>query len=123
VSQEPAQRIRVTGPTRRHTAATRTREIDAGTRVGAIYMRSLLREQLRLALRVLAALFATVGSLPLLFHLFPGLAGVHVLGVPLSWLLLGVLVYPLFLVLGWRYIRRAEDNERDFTDLIQEIER
>jgi hypothetical protein len=123
VNQDPAERVRVTGPTRRRTAATRTREIDAGTRVGAIYMGSLLREQLRLALRVIATLFATVGSLPLLFHLFPGLTDVHVRGVPLSWLLLGVLVYPLFLVLGWRYIRRAEDNERDFTDLIQEIER
>jgi len=123
VNQDPAERVRVTGPTRRRTAATRTREIDAGTRVGAIYMRSLLREQLRLALRVIATLFATVGSLPLLFHLFPGLAGVHVLGLPLAWLLLGVLVYPLFLVLGWLYIRRAEDNERDFTDLVQEIER
>ncbi|MGH3307712.1 MAG: hypothetical protein ACRDOX_08465 [Nocardioides sp.] len=123
MNQDPAERVRVTGPTRRRTAANRTREIDAGTRVGAIYMGSLMREQLRLALRVIATLFATVGSLPLLFHLFPSLAGVHVLGIPLSWLLLGVLVYPFFLVLGWRYIRRAEDNERDFTDLIQEIER
>ena len=86
-------------------------------------MGSLLREQLRLALRVLAILFGTVGAIPLLFHLAPGLAGVHVLGIPLAWLLLGVLVYPFLLVLGWRYIRRAEDNERDFTDLVQEIER
>jgi hypothetical protein len=123
VSRDPAERVRITGPIRRRPAATRTREIDAGTRVGAIYMRSLLREQLRLALRVLAILLATVGSLPFLFYLWPGLASVHVLGVPLSWLLLGVLVYPLLLVLGWRYIRRAEDNERDFTDLIQEIEK
>jgi hypothetical protein len=123
VSQEPAQRIRVTGPTRRRTAATRTREIDAGTRVGAIYMRSLLREQLRLALRVLATLFATVGALPLVFYLWPGLAEVRMLGVPLSWLLLGVLVYPWFLILGWRYIRQAEDNEHDFTDLIEEMKR
>jgi hypothetical protein len=123
VNQEPVERVRVTGPTRRRTAATRSREIDAGTRVGAIYMGSLLREQLRLALRVLAILFGTVGAIPLLFHLAPGLAGVHVLGVPLAWLLLGVLVYPFLLVLGWRYIRRAEDNERDFTDLVQEIER
>jgi hypothetical protein len=123
VSRDPAERVRITGPTRRRPAATRTREIDAGTRVGAIYMRSLLREQLRLALRVLAILLATVGSLPFLFYLWPGLAAVHVLGVPLSWLLLGVLVYPLLLVLGWGYIRRAEDNERDFTDLIQEIEK
>jgi hypothetical protein len=123
VNPDPVDRIRVTGPTRRSTTATRTREIDAGTRVGAIYMRSLLREQLRLALRVLAVLFGAVGAIPLVFHLAPGLAGVHVLGVPLAWLLLGVLVYPFLLVLGWRYIRRAEDNERDFTDLVEEIER
>jgi hypothetical protein len=123
VNPDPVERVRVTGPTRRRTTATRTREIDAGTRVGAIYMRSLLREQLRLALRVLAALFGAVGAIPLVFHLAPGLAGVHVLGVPLAWLLLGVLVYPFLLVLGWRYIRRAEDNERDFTDLVEEIER
>ncbi len=123
MSQGPPERVRVTGPTRRRTTATRTREIDAGTRVGAIYMGSLLREQLRLALRVIATLFATVGSLPLLFHLAPGLSRVHILGVPLAWLLLGVLVYPLLFFLGWRYIRRAEDNERDFTDLVQEVER
>jgi hypothetical protein len=123
VSQDPAERVRVTGPTRRRTAATRSREIDAGTRVGAIYMGSLLREQLRLALRVIATLFATVGSLPLLFYLAPGLSGVRVLGLPLAWLLLGVLVHPFLLLLGWRYIRRAEDNERDFTDLVQEMDR
>ena len=123
MTPDPTERVRVTGPTRRRTTATRTLEIDAGNRVGAIYMRSLLREQLRLALRVLATLFGTVGAIPLLFHLAPGLVGVHLFGVPLAWLLLGVLVYPFLLVLGWRYIRRAEDNERDFTDLVQEIER
>ena len=123
MSEDPAERVRVTGPTRRRTAATRSREIDAGTRVGAIYMRSLLREQLRLALRVIVTLFATVGSLPLLFHLAPGLSDVQVLGVPLAWLLLGFLVYPFLLLLGWRYIRRAEDNERDFTDLVEEMDR
>jgi hypothetical protein len=123
MSQEPAGRVRVTGPTRRRTAATRTREIDAGTRIGAIYMGSLLREQLRLALRVIAVLFTTVGSLPLLFHLVPGLTAVRVLGVPVPWLLLGFLVYPFLILLGWRYIRRAEDNERDFADLIEEVER
>ena len=86
-------------------------------------MGSLLREQLRLALRILATLFLTVGSLPLLFHLFPGLGDVRLVGVPLAWLLLGALVYPYLLFLGWRYVRRAEANERDFADLVEEVER
>jgi uncharacterized membrane protein (DUF485 family) len=100
--------------------ATKAREIDAETRVGAIYMRSLLREQLRLALRILLVLAVTVGGLPLLFHLAPGLADVRLLGVPLAWLLLGVLVYPWLIVLGWVYVRQAEANERDFAALVDE---
>ena len=83
-------------------------------------MSSLLGEQLRLAAGVLAALGLTVGVLPLVFHLFPHLSNVRVIGVPVPWLLLGVLVYPWLLVLGWIYVRRAEANERDFTDLVND---
>lgn len=120
----PPSRVRVTGPARRRTPApaTRAREIDAGTRLGVVFMRSLLREQLRLALGVLAALGLGVGLLPLLFHLVPGLAQHHVLGVPLPWLLLGVLVYPYLVLLGWIYVRRAEANERDFAALVEEAD-
>ena len=123
MNEHAPERVRVTGPARRRPAGARTREIDAETRVGAIYMGSLLGEQLRLALRILATLFLTVGSLPLLFHLFPGLGEVRLVGVPLAWLLLGALVYPYLLFLGWRYVRRAEANERDFADLVEEVER
>jgi hypothetical protein len=123
VSATPPERVRVTGPPRRGAARPRAREIDAGPRVGAIYMGSLLREQLRLALRILALLAVLVGGLPLAFHLAPGLADVRLLGVPLAWLLLGVLVYPLLVLLGWLYVRQAEANERDFADLVEEVER
>jgi hypothetical protein len=121
--QPPPERVRVTGPPRRRPAGTRTREIDAETRVGAIFMGSLLGEQFRLALRILGTLFLTVGILPLLFHLFPGLGDVRLAGVPLAWVLLGVLVYPYLLFLGWRYVVRAEANERDFAALVEEVER
>ena len=119
-------RVRVTGPPRRPASVVRpagSREIDAGTELGAVYMRSLLREQRRLALRVLAVLAVTVGVLPLLFHLWPGLAELRVVGFPVSWLLLGVLVYPWLVFLGWRYVRRAEANERDFEELVGEVRR
>lgn len=122
MSQQPPERVRVTGPPRLRVTrpGTRAREIDAETRVGAVYMRSLLREQLRLALRILVVLALTVGVLPLLFHLFPALADVRLLGVPLAWLLLGVLVYPWLIGLGWVYVRQAEANERDFAALVDE---
>ena len=82
-------------------------------------MGSLLREQLRLAGRILLILFVTVGGLPLLFHVAPGLAGVRLAGVPLAWWLLGLLVYPWLVVLGWVYVRSAEANEADFADLVE----
>ena len=120
---DPPERVRVTGPPRRRTPAARTTDIDAETPLGDMYMGSLLREQLRLALGVLTVLALTVGLLPLLFHLVPRLSGVGVLGLPLGWLLLGVAVYPWLLVLGWAYVRRAERNEDDFAELVSGEER
>ncbi len=118
----PPERVRVTGPARRQPPARRTSDIDAGTRLGGVYMRSLLRDQLRLALGVLAVLGATLGLLPLVFHLVPGLSGVVVLGLPLGWLLLGIVVYPTLVLLGWGYVRRAERNEQDFAEIVTEAE-
>ena len=69
-------RVRVTGPPRRvHAPRARTGDIDDQTALGDVYLGSLLREQLTLAGRILGLLAVTVGSLPLLFHLFPRLAG------------------------------------------------
>ena len=125
MSDQPPPRVRVTGPPRRRAQGVRsagTREIDAETALGEVFMRSLLREQLFLALRVLAALAVTVGMLPLLFHLFPALGDERVGQVPLAWLLLGVLTYPWLVLLGWFYIRRSEDHERDFADLVGSVD-
>lgn len=118
----PPERVRVTGPPRRRTPAARTRDIDAETRLGEVYMGSLLRVQLWLAVRILLVLAVSVGSLPLVFHLWPALGELRVLGAPLPWLLLGVAVYPLLAVLGWQYVRRAERNEQDFADLMGEVD-
>jgi hypothetical protein len=119
----PASRVRVTGPPRRRPPTGRTSDIDAGTRLGGVYMRSLLREQLRLAVGVLAVMGLTIGLLPLVFYLAPGLSDVRLLGLPLGWLLLGVVVYPTLVLLGWGYVRRAERNEHDFAELVSEADR
>ena len=117
-AEDPPPRVRITGPPRRRTPTARTRDIDAETRLGEMLMGSLLRAQLRLALGVLAVLGVTLGLLPVLFRLAPSLAGADVLGLPLAWLVLGVLVYPFLVLLGWVYVRRAESNERDFAELV-----
>lgn len=118
---EVPRRVRVTSPRppsgrpRRMSVGS---EIDAQTPVGEVYMRSLMRSQLRLALGVTALLGAGVGSLPALFAVLPSLRHDHLLGIPVPWLLLGFVVYPCLLALGWLYVRQAERNEQAFTDLV-----
>jgi len=122
----PPRRVRVTSP---RTGAVRQRrtsvtsEIDAQTRIGEVYMSSLLRAQLRLATLVLVTVGVLVAGLPLLFRLVPGLVGVEVLGMPLSWVLLAFAVYPFLVLVGWLYVRAAERNERDFADVVQRVAR
>jgi hypothetical protein len=119
VSEDRPVRVRVTGP--RATQPRRTSiasEIDAQSPVGEIYMRSLMRSQLRLALGVVLMLAASVGSLPLLFVLEPAVGHTRLLGVPVPWLLLGFGVYPVLIALAWFYVRRAERNEAAFNDMV-----
>jgi len=116
------RRVRVTSPRAaagRRRRVSVTSEIDAQTRIGEIYMSSLLRAQLRLAGAVVTTLGVLVAGLPVFFWLFPQTQQVKVLGMPLAWGLLGFGVYPLMLLLGWLYVRAAERNEREFTDVVE----
>ncbi|WP_327091389.1 hypothetical protein OIE66_12305 [Nonomuraea sp. NBC_01738] len=116
------RRVAVTSP---RTAAARrrrypaTREIDEQTRLGELYMRSLLRTQFRLALFVCTVLVCVVGGLPLAFLLLPDLREADVLGIPLPWAVLAGLIYPAFVGGAWLYVRQAERNERHFADLVE----
>jgi hypothetical protein len=96
-----------------------TSEIDAQTRLGEVYMTSLMRAQLRLAALVLLSLAGTVGAIPVAYWLFPSLDEVRVLGMPLAWVLLGFAVYPVLVVLGWLYVRAAERTERTFAEIVE----
>lgn len=94
-------------------------ELADQTGVGDVLVRSLVRAQLRLALAVFVVFAGALGGLPVLFALAPDLAAVEVAGMPLPWLLLGVLSFPLLVVLGVVYVRLAERNEREFVDLVE----
>lgn len=115
----PPQRVVVTSPrVGRRRPTTIASEIDAQSTVGEVYMRSLMRIQLRLALTVVGLLVVTVGLLPLVFELSPDVRRTHLLGVPLPWLVLGVGVYPVMIALAAFYVRRAERIEAEFTDMV-----
>ncbi|MEU9011719.1 hypothetical protein AB0D12_18450 [Streptomyces sp. NPDC048479] len=94
-------------------------EITEQTTLGATYVRSLMRSQLRAALCALGTLALLVGSLPLLFALPAAFGGTLSSPEPFVWAALGVAVYPvMWLTAGW-YVRRAERNEQDFTRLVE----
>jgi hypothetical protein len=116
------RRVRVTSPrtsaARRPATHTGTREIDEQTRVGEVYMHSLIQSQLRLGLAVIAGAVVVLGGLPLLFALVPATRTVAVFGVPLPWLLLGVMVYPALYVAARIYVRHAERIEAEFTEFV-----
>ena len=122
---DPApERDRVTGPPQRAgLRRARTSEIDDQTLLGSVLVRSLIRSQLRLAMLTLLPVLAFALGVPLAFHLAPGLAEVRLLGVPLSWLVLGALAYLFLFLLGRSYVRRAERNEQDFAELVDIAER
>jgi hypothetical protein len=121
--EQAGRRVRVTSPRtvsrrspERRTAAS---EIDAQSELGEIYLAALLRSQLRLALGTIVALAVTVGALPVLFWLVPGLTSRHVFGMPVSWVVLAFACYPVLVLLAWRYVRAAERNEREFTHVVE----
>lgn len=94
-------------------------EISEQTTLGATYVRSLMRSQLRAALCALGTLVLLVGSLPLLFALPAAVGGSLSLPKPFVWASLGVAVYPVMWLTARWYVRRAERNESDFTRLVE----
>jgi hypothetical protein len=111
------RRVAVTSPqTQRALAGRRTGHPGAVPPLSAAAVeraRRVHRRQLRLALQVLAALSGLLIGLPVLLAAVPGLDEVRVAGIPLSWLAVAVLPYPVLAVLAGGQLRRAERVERD----------
>ncbi|NIL41946.1 hypothetical protein HCB17_12700 [Salinispora arenicola] len=101
---------------------TRT-ELAQQTRVGEALVRGLVRAQLSLALRLWLVVVVGLGGLPWLFAIAPSVSRVTVFGVHLPWALLAVISFPFLVMVGWVYVRLAERNEQDFTNLIRRPER
>lgn len=118
-------RVRVTSSRRTAVTAVHAqsrllaRDLDEQTELGDVYLEGLMRAQLRLALMVLALMVAALGGFPLLLTLVPSTRTMTLAGVPLPWLVLGVLVYPATWLLARGYVRQAERIEADFADIVE----
>jgi hypothetical protein len=94
-------------------------ELQDATEIGEALIRSLVRAQLGLALRMVAAVGCVLVGLPALFALVPRMERISVFGLPIAWLLLGVAIFPLLVVSGWIYNRLADRHEREFAELME----
>ncbi|QCO97642.1 DUF485 domain-containing protein [Arthrobacter sp. 24S4-2] len=113
-------RVRVTAPRSAARPVVDSREAAEESEVGQVFVRSLIRSQLRLALVVAACFLLILFAFPVLLGLVPGLAESKIAGIPFGWLLLGAGIYPVIGLSAWLYIRTAARNEARYRDLAEE---
>ncbi|WP_435017568.1 hypothetical protein TA3x_005183 [Tundrisphaera sp. TA3] len=78
--------------------------------------RAVMRRQGRLSLGVAAAFLGLLLALPLLNATRPELAGAPILGIPANWLFLGVIFYPIAVILSVFFVRRSDRIEATCLD-------
>lgn len=102
------------------TGATGRSDASDPTDVHAVYVRSLIRSQLRLALVCAIGFVAATALFVVAIAWAPALDATFVAGVPVSWLLLAVGVYPLALTIAAVYVRAATRNEAQYRSLAED---
>ncbi|MCO4237711.1 DUF485 domain-containing protein [Pseudarthrobacter raffinosi] len=110
-------RVRVTAPRSAPRPARESREAAEESEVGQVFVRSLIRSQLRLAVVVAIGFMLVLCAFPLLLAALPGLAETRIAGIPFDWILLGAGIYPVIGLSAWLYIRTAARNEARYRDL------
>ena len=77
------------------------------------FLRSLMRQQLRLSVTCAATFLVALLGLPLLNYFAPSLMATRVAGFTLSWLVLGVLFFPFVWIISYAFIKRSIALEQE----------
>jgi len=77
------------------------------------FLRRLMRRQLVLSGSCAAAFLVVLLGLPLVNYYLPELMARRVGGFRLTWLILGVLFFPMVWLIAWVFIRRSIALERE----------
>ena len=113
------QRVVLADPKRASSSLRARVELEEQTSWGKLLVKDLVKVQLRTALLFSVLVIAVFGALPVLFYLLPGFAALTLAGIPIPWLILGVLPFPFLFGVGLWYNMLAERHERDFVDMIE----
>ncbi|MBM7368033.1 hypothetical protein [Gordonia hydrophobica] len=113
------QRERVVLSQRRGARMVRTRvEVAEQTDIGEHLVRGLVRAQFGLSLRLGLAVISIFLAIPLIGATMHPFAEATLFGLPLNWVILGLVPTPLLYLTGRLYIRLTEQAERDFVRLV-----
>lgn len=94
-------------------------ELAEQTSWGEMLIRDLIRAQLRSGVALFTLVVVLLGALPLTFAIVPSFASFTLIGIPVAWLVLGVLPFPLLFAVALWYNRLSERHERAFVDMIE----
>lgn len=100
-------------------AAVVLQEVAEQTSYGELLLADLIRRQRRLALSVAGVFLVLLLGLPLVNLFLPSVAALPVFGLPLTWVLLAVLIYPLLWLLGWYFSTTARALEDEFVGYVR----
>lgn len=96
-----------------------TARSTAPSQVAEVYVTSLIRSQLRLALVVASGFLISLAAFAITLRLIPELEVVRWFGVPVAWLLLAFGVYPMIGLSAWLFVRAAARNESRYLALAE----
>ncbi len=77
------------------------------------FLQLLMRRQLRLSIACAGGFMIVLFGLPLLNYFYPDLMATRVGGFTLTWLVLGVLMFPFVWVISGIFIRKSLRMERE----------
>ncbi len=77
------------------------------------FLHTLMQRQFRLSVACALIFLMLLLAIPLLNFFLPELMATRVGGFTLSWLILGVLVFPIVWVIAWTFIKRSIALEQD----------
>src|SRR5699024_2654539 len=116
-SAAPARtRVVLADPKQRPSSMRPRVKLEQSSTWGTAMVDDLARRQLRAAVAIAMIVAVPLGVLPILYSLAPEFASLRVFGVPLAWLLTGVLPFPLLFGAGMWYSRIADYQENEFAN-------
>lgn len=94
-------------------------EVAEQTTYGEIVLEDLIRRQRALSLSVAGAFLLLLFGLPIFNLFFPQLGAIRIQGLPVTWLALAIVIYPVLWLLAYYYVATARKYEDEFTDLLR----